>query len=31
MFDTMPERFMPSYYGATTSVSVAIDFVIAPN
>jgi uncharacterized protein YggE len=31
MIDTMPERFMPSYYGATTSVSVAIDFVIAPN
>lgn len=31
MVDTMPERFMPSYYGATTSVSVAIDFVIAPN
>lgn len=30
MFDTMPERFMPSYYGATTNVSVAIDFVIAP-
>lgn len=31
MVDTMPERFMPSYYGATTSVSVSIDFVIAPN
>lgn len=31
MIDTMPERFMPSYYGATTSVSVSIDFAIMPN
>ncbi|MFO1256083.1 MAG: SIMPL domain-containing protein [Sphingomonadaceae bacterium] len=31
MIDAMPERFMPGYYGATTSASVSIDFVIQPD